>query len=308
MHFARNCPKIPLVKAKEKRMPADKAYLDIVKRILVEGELKHNRTGTDTIAIAGAMFQHDMKNGFPLLTTKKVPFRLIASELEFFLKGMTDKKWLIDRNNHIWDEWCNPEALPSGATKDDQKAEMDLGPIYGYQWRRFNQPYKRDQDSLPTDPATDQIRSVVDKLHNNPDDRRMIVSAWNPVQLHQMALPPCHVMHQVTIINGRVNLLWYQRSCDFFLGVPFNIASYALLLHLYAKEAGLKEGVLTGFFADAHIYANHRVQMEEQLKREPRALPSIETANWKGILDWSYEDTKIVGYDPHPAIKGEVAV
>lgn len=287
---------------------ADKAYLDIVKRILKEGELKHNRTGIDTIAIAGAMFQHDMKDGFPLLTTKKVPFRLIASELEFFLKGITDKRWLLERNNHIWDEWCNPTALPPGATPEDQKAEVDLGPIYGYQWRRFNQPYKFGQPELEGNVAGDQIRRIVDKLHSDPNDRRMLCSAWNPLQIHEQALPPCHVMHQVTVINGRVNLLWYQRSCDMFLGVPFNIASYALLLHLYAKEAGLKEGVLTGFLADTHIYANHKAQMEEQLTRVPKALPTIETENWRGIFEWTYTDTKVIGYDPHPAIKGEVAV
>jgi len=287
---------------------ADKAYLDIVKRILKEGELKHNRTGIDTIAIAGAMFQHDMKDGFPLLTTKKVPFRLIASELEFFLKGITDKRWLLERNNHIWDEWCNPTALPPGATPEDQKAEVDLGPIYGYQWRRFNQPYKFGQPELEGNVAGDQIRRIVDKLHSDPNDRRMLCSAWNPLQIHEQALPPCHVMHQVTVINGRVNLLWYQRSCDMFLGVPFNIASYALLLHLYAKEAGLKEGVLTGFFADAHIYVNHKAQVEEQLTRAPKALPTIETENWRGIFEWSYTDTKVIGYDPHPVIKGEVAV
>ena len=275
------------------------AYLDIVRKILERGEVKHNRTGVDTIAIAGAMFQHDMADGFPLLTTKKIPLRLPASELEFFLRGLTDKRWLLERNNHIWDEWRNP------STGDDN----DLGAIYGYQWRHFNQPYKLGAGAASDQPtAADQIQSIVNKLKTDPNDRRMLALSWNPLQLGEMALPSCFILHQVNVINGRLNLLWYQRSCDFFLGVPFDIASHALLLHLYAKEAGLKEGILTGFFADAHIYVNHIEQMKEQLARAPRALPRIETRVWDGIFEWEYTDTELIGYDPHPAIKGAVAV
>jgi len=287
-----------------------KSYLDIVKKVLDEGIQKENRTGVDTIAIAGAMFEHDMSKGFPLLTTKKVPFKLVASELEFFIKGITDKKWLQERNNHIWDEWCTPLKVPYGHDKETKKKmleERDLGPIYGFQWRNFNAEYD-SWDRPPKTKGIDQLKTVVKKLKENPNDRRMIVMAWNPSKLDEMALPPCHYGFQITVIDGKLNLLWNQRSVDTALGLPFNIASYALLLHLLAKEAGLKEGKLVGFLADTHVYVNHIEGLKEQLSREPKELPKIKTEKFTSIFDWEYTDTEIEGYEPHPRIKFDIAV
>jgi thymidylate synthase len=287
-------------------------YLKIVKNIIENGVVKDNRTGIDTLAIAGAMFEHRMDTGFPLLTTKKIPFRLVASELEFFVKGITDKNWLKERNNHIWDEWANPKKAPYGHDAEAKKKmadERDLGAIYGFGWRHYNAPY----DNYHTDYAgqgVDQLKKIVETLKTNPNDRRMIVTAWNPGMLDQMALPPCHYGFQVTVINGELNLLWNQRSVDTMLGLPFNIASYALLLHLLAKETGLKEGKLIGFLADTHIYLNHLDGAKEQLTRDPGKypLPKIETENFTSIFDWKYEDSKIIGYESYPTIKFEIAV
>lgn len=287
-----------------------KGYIEIIKKILKKGEMKHNRTGVDTLAIAGAMFEHDMKDGFPLITTKNVPFRLVASELEFFIKGITDKQWLISQNNHIWDEWCSPDKVPYGndfETKKRMLEERELGPIYGWQWRNFGSKYSA-YDKPCQGKGIDQLKRVVDMLKNNPNDRRMIVSAWNPVDIHRMALPPCHYGFQVTVINGKLNLLWNQRSVDSALGLPFNIASYGLLLHLLAKEAGLKEGKLIGFLGDTHIYKNHIDGLKEQIKREPFPLPKIETKNFTSIFFWKYTDTEIINYRKHPSIKFEIAV
>lgn len=289
-----------------------KAYLDIVARILEQGEKKSNRTGVDTIAIAGAMFEHDMAKGFPLLTTKKVPFKNIASELEFFIKGMTDKHWLQERNNHIWDEWAHPKKAPYGhdeAAKKRMLEERDLGPVYGFQWRHFNAPYT-NFDADYSAAGIDQLRLLVEKIKTNPTDRRMIVMAWNPCQLSEMALPPCHYGFQITVINGRLNLLWNQRSVDTMLGLPFNIASYALLLHLLAKESGLQEGKLVGFLADVHIYENHIDGAREQLARDPSVypLPQIITETFTSLFDWKADDTAIVNYQSFPKISFAIAV
>jgi len=287
-----------------------KAYLDIVDTILTRGFRKQNRTGVDALTIAGAMFEHDMADGFPLLTTKKVPFRLVASELEFFIRGITDKEWLREKNNHIWDEWCSPDAVPYGndeAAKAKMMAERELGPIYGWQWRNFGADYIA-HNAPPWGKSVDQLKTVVETLKKDPDNRRMIVSAWNPLDLEHMALPPCHYAFQITVIGGRVNLLWNQRSVDVALGLPFNIASYGCLLHLLAKEAGLEEGKLIGFLGDTHIYVNHVDNIREQLSRAPRALPQIKTPPFTSIFDWHYEDTVIEGYDPHPTIKFDIAV
>lgn len=289
-----------------------KAYLDIVRKILDTGERKENRTGVDAITMAGAMFEHDMSTGFPLLTTKKTPFKIMAAELEFFIKGLTDKEWLKERKCHIWDEWANPTKVPYGhdeETKAKMAAERDLGPIYGFQWRHFNADY----DSFDTDYAgkgIDQLKQVVEKLKSNPGDRRMIVSAWNPIKIPEMALPPCHYAFQVTVINGKLNLLWNQRSVDTMLGLPFNIASYALLLHLLARESGLKEGKLVGFLADTHIYVNHLDGAKEQLTRDPSTypLPQIETQNFTSIFDWKAEDTQLLNYQSFPKIEFPIAV
>jgi len=287
-----------------------KAYLEIIKKILANGEIKKNRTGIDAVSIAGAMFEHDMKKGFPLLTTKKIPFNLVASELEFFIKGITDKKWLQERNNHIWDEWCSPDKVPydhDKETKRKMKQERELGPIYGFQWRHFNANYVSYNEKPKTE-GVDQLKNVVKTLKENPNDRRMIVMAWNPLQLRHMALPPCHYGFQVTVINNKLNLLWNQRSVDSVLGLPFNIASYALLLHLLAKESGFEEGKLVGFLADTHIYVNHLDGIKRQLKRKPRELPKIKTNNFTSIFNWKYTDTEVLGYKPFPRIKFDIAV
>jgi thymidylate synthase len=287
-----------------------KVYHDIVQKILNHGFRKKNRTGVEALTIAGTMFEHDMTEGFPLLTTKKVPFRLVASELEFFIQGFTDKEWLKKQNNHIWDEWCSPDVVPYGTddqTKIKMKNERELGPVYGWQWRNFGAKYMAFNVS-PEGQGIDQLQKLVQTLETDPDNRRMIVSAWNPLDLSHMALPPCHYSFQVTVIDGKVNLLWNQRSVDVALGLPFNIASYGCLLHLLAKESGLNEGKLIGFLGDTHIYVNHIEAIQQQLKREPRALPQIKTENFTSIFDWHYNDTVIENYDPHPAIKFEIAV
>lgn len=289
-----------------------KAYLDIVKNVLDNGKNIDTRTGIKAHTIAGAVFEHDMSKGFPLLTTKKTPFRLVATELEFFINGITDKKWLQDRNNHIWDEWARPQKAPYGhdeASKKRMLEERDLGPIYGFQWRHFNAPYV-NYDSNYKGQGVDQLKKVIETLKTNPRDRRIIVSAWNPLQFDEMALPPCHYSFQITVIEKNLNLLWNQRSVDVMLGLPFNIASYALLLHLLAKETGLKEGRLIGFLADVHIYENHEKGAREQLSRDPNkySLPAITTENWKSIFEWKAEDSKIINYQSYDRISFDIAV
>lgn len=281
-----------------------KQYLDVLKRILDEGKIKHNRTGVDTLSISGTMLEFDMSSGkFPLMTTKKMGLKNICAELEMFLNGITDKKFLQERNCHIWDDWCNPKKVPYG-TDDDSKAKMrdesDLGPIYGSQWVNFNGE------------GVNQLQRVIDTLKTNPTDRRMIVSAWNPLKLDQMALPPCHYCYQFLANDGYVDLLWNQRSSDYPIGVPYDIASYAMLLTLVCKQVKMKPGKLIGFFADSHIYVNQIEGVKEQLSREPFELPSVtitnaEDPNWT-IWDWKYTDFTLENYQCHPAIKMPVAV
>ncbi len=287
-----------------------KAYLDIVEEILQNGVLKKSRTGVDTLAVAGAMFRHHMGGGFPLLTTKKVPFRLVASELEFFIRGMTDKQWLTERDNHIWDEWAREDIIPYGhdpETKARLLEERDLGPVYGWQWRHFGAHYV-SYGKPPAGEGVDQLANLVKKLKENPDDRRMIVTSWNPLDLNKMALPPCHYSFQVTVIGDKLNLMWNQRSVDVALGLPFNIASYGMLLHLLARETGLKEGTLAGFLGDTHIYVNHAEGLKEQLNRKPFKLPAVKTEHFTSIFEWKYTDTRVEDYQHHPSIKFEIAV
>ncbi len=289
-----------------------KPYLDIVRAVLERGVDQPNRTGMNALKIAGAFFEHDMATGFPLLTTKKMHLRLIASELEFFITGLTDKKWLQDRNNHIWDEWANPSKAPYGHDEGSKKRmaeERDLGPVYGFQWRHFGAPYT-NWDADYTGQGIDQLSRAIEILKRDPTDRRIIVMAWNPTALPMMALPPCHYGFQLTVIDGALNLLWNQRSVDVMLGLPFNIASYALLLHILAKETGLKEGKLVGFLADVHIYVNHVEGAREQLTRDPSRypLPRIETTPFTSIFNWKHEDTKVSGYESYPKITFSIAV
>ena len=319
-----------------------KAYLDILQYVLDKGTLSDNRTGTKTLHIpTGATFEHNMENGFPLVTTKKMPLKTIATELEFFIYGITDKKWLQDHGCHIWDEWANPtkwnpvyddlvqvikeHGYDISSTNTEKlknysmDIERDLGPVYGWQWRHFGGKYKFNPKEIDKDPTNnvsnlnrgvDQLVKTIKTLKENPTSRQMVISAWNPADENQMALPPCHVMHQVFVDDGKLNLTWTQRSCDMFLGIPFNIASYALLLLLYAKEAGLKPGILKGEFHDIHIYENHIDQVKTQLQREPKPLPTVEIPNthWTGMLNWHAENGFILkNYICHEKLTGEVA-
>jgi len=287
-----------------------KTYQALIQRIFDTGVRKPTRTGVDTIAMAGAMFEHDMKEGFPLLTTKKVPFKLPAIELEFFLHGRTDKAWLQERKNHIWDEWCAPHVVPYGhdeETKARMREERELGPIYGFQWRHFGAEYV-DHATDYAGQGVDQILNLLETLKRDPMDRRMIVNAWNPAALHQMALPPCYYGFQVTVLDGKLNVLWNQRSVDAALGLPFDIVVHGLLLHLLAKEAGLEEGRLVGFLGDVHIYENHVDGLKEQLTRTPTVLPRVTTPTFTTLLDWKHTDTQLESYEHAPSIKFDIAV
>ena len=295
-----------------KEKTADESYLEIIDKVLAEGSIKENRTGIPTLVIPTATFEHNMSNGFPILTTKKMVFRLISTELEFFIKGITDKKWLQDRNTHIWDEWATPKKVRYGTSDSDKKKmyeERDLGPIYGFQWRHFNAMYE-GFDVDYDDKGVDQLKNLVKKLKTDKNDRRMLVSAWNPEQLWEMALPPCHYSFQVTVIGDELNLSWNQRSVDTMLGLPFNITSYALLLHLLAKESNLKEGKLTGFLNDVHIYENHLEGAIEQSERDPKKYspPKIRTEKFSSIFEWSATDTIIDNYQSYPKINFSIAV
>jgi thymidylate synthase len=287
---------------------ADKQYLSLLNKILDQGVWKGNRTGVDCLTIAGFMFEHDMEEGFPLLTSRKLPFKSTKVELEFFIKGLRSKKWLQDRGCHYWDGWCNPRLVPYAndeATKAKMAVEDDLGLIYGTQWRDFHDP---STSMLEGSQAVDQLKNLVNTLKKNPSDRRMIVSAWNPLALGDMALPPCHYGFQVTVIGDKLNLAWNQRSVDTCCGLPQNIASYALLLHLLAKEAGLKEGKLIGFLMDTHIYANHMAGVTKQLEQPTYELPKIFTNDFKSIFDWEYSQTELIDYQHSDPIKYEVSV
>ena len=263
-----------------------KQYLDLLQRVLQEGTHKEDRTGTGTISVFGHQMRFNMEDGFPLLTTKKLHLKSIIYELLWFLKGDTNVKYLQDNGVRIWNEWADENG--------------DLGHIYGYQWRSWP-AYNGGH--------IDQITEAVETIKHNPDSRRIIVSAWNVADLPQMNLPPCHAFFQFYVANGRLSLQLYQRSADIFLGVPFNIASYALLLKMMAQVTGLKAGDFVHTLGDAHIYSNHIEQVKLQLTRAPRPLPQIEiNSNVKDIFGFKYEDFTLTGYDPHPHIKGEVAV
>ncbi len=258
-----------------------KQYLEVLQQILDHGTPSDDRTGTGTLSLFGAQMRFDLDAGFPLVTTKKVHLKSIIHELLWFLSGDTNIGYLRDNGVRIWDEWAD--------------AQGDLGPVYGKQWRDFG--------------GVDQIAELVRGIRETPDSRRLIVSAWNPVDVPAMALPPCHTMWQVRALGGRLHLQLYQRSADMFLGVPFNIASYALLLMMLAQVTGLRPGVFVHTLGDAHIYSNHMEQVREQLSRSPRPLPQMRILRNPGsIFAYRYEDFQLENYDPHPAIRAPVAV
>ena len=263
-----------------------KQYLDLLRRIKTEGVMKHDRTGTGTISIFGNQMRFNLDDGFPLLTTKKLHLKSIIYELLWFLKGDTNVKYLQEHGVRIWNEWADENG--------------DLGPVYGHQWRSWP-----DYNGG----TIDQISNVLDMIKNHPDSRRMVVSAWNPAEVDQMALPPCHCLFQFYVADGRLSLQLYQRSADTFLGVPFNIASYALLLMMMAQVTGLKAGDFIHTTGDTHLYLNHLDQARLQLTRTPRPLPRmILNKDVKSLFDFKYEDFRLEGYDPWDHISAKVSV
>ncbi len=308
----------------------DAQYINLLRQIRDKGIWEDNRTGIPAKAIVGAMIQHDMSEGFPLLCCKKHSFKNIAIELEFFIRGLSNKRWLKDRGCHIWDEWCNPQKVKYGTddlTKEMMFRESDLGRIYGVQWRDFDGPHD----------GVDQLVNLLTLLRKDPTSRRAIVSAWHPGDLDKMALPPCHVMWQAMILEGKLHLTWYQRSVDTPLGLPYNIASYGLLLHLLARELGVQEGILTGMLNNVHYYQNQQDSVAEIIERGMNVdycrnmyglniqaeLPTIYTRggnslhktihNLEAVYNdpfnqWTHQDSAVEDYNPLPAIKIPIAV
>jgi thymidylate synthase len=264
---------------------ADTQYEDLLRYVLATGSHKSDRTGTGTRSVFGHQLRYDLSAGFPLITTKRVHFKSVAIELLWFLRGEGNVKWLQDNGVTIWDEWAD--------------ADGNLGPVYGVQWRSWPTP---DGGSI------DQISQLLDTLRRDPDSRRMIVSAWNVGAISEMALPPCHTMFQFYVADGRLSCQIYQRSADLFLGVPFNIASYALLIHLVAQQTDLEVGDLVWTGGDCHIYDNHHDQVTEQLSRTSLPFPQLEVRRASTLFDYSYDDLTVVGYEHHPAISAPVAI
>ncbi|MED4400621.1 thymidylate synthase [Metabacillus fastidiosus] len=311
-------------------------YLNMCKEVLEKGTVKGDRTGTGTISVFGYQMKFDLSKGFPLLTTKRIPFRLIASELLWFIKGDTNIRYLLENNNNIWNEWAFEKWIKSGEYKgpdmtnfglrsqedeefkqlyeiemenfkqsvltDEEFAKKfgELGNVYGKQWREWK---------TTAGETIDQLKDVIETIKKNPSSRRLIVSAWNPEDVPSMALPPCHTLFQFNVADGKLSCQLYQRSGDLFLGVPFNIASYALLTHLIAHECGLEVGEFIHTLGDAHIYLNHVEQVKTQLGREPKDFPVLKlNEEVKSVFDFQMDDIEIEGYEPHPAIKAPVAV
>ena len=263
-----------------------KQYLDLVKHVLENGNEKSDRTGTGTKSVFGYQLRFDLSEGFPMITTKKVHLKSIIHELLWFLKGETNIEYLKNNGVKIWDAWADENG--------------DLGPVYGYQWRSWPNP---------DGSQTDQIEKLIDSLKNNPDSRRHIVSAWNPSFIDDMALPPCHCLFQFYVADGKLSCQLYQRSADVFLGVPFNIASYAILTMMIAQVCGYEVGDFVHTFGDVHIYSNHMEQADTQLSRDPRPLPQMKlNPEVKNLMDFTFEDFTLENYDPHPHIKAAVAV
>ncbi|WP_020060714.1 thymidylate synthase [Bacillus sp. 123MFChir2] len=311
-------------------------YLNMCRHVMENGTRKEDRTGTGTVSVFGYQMRFDLSQGFPLLTTKRVPFRLVASELLWFMKGDTNIRYLLQHNNNIWNEWAfknwvesdvytgpdmtdfglrsqqdeefnkqyeeQMELFKTKVLEDDEFAKSygNLGDVYGKQWRAWK---------TTAGETLDQLHDVIEMIKKNPDSRRLIVSAWNPEDIPSMALPPCHTLFQFYVADGKLSCQLYQRSGDIFLGIPFNIASYSLLTHLIAHECGLEVGEFVHTIGDAHIYTNHFEQVEKQLAREPRPFPVLKlNQDVKSIFDFEMNDLVLEGYDPHPVIKAPVAV
>ncbi len=283
-------------------MKNEQAYLDLLQHVLTHGTEKGDRTGTGTLSHFGAQLRFDLADGFPLLTTKKVHFKSIVYELFWFLSGSTHVDYLQENNVRIWNEWATAEQ-----TARFNRPAGDLGPIYGHQWRNYGAT-KREDGSYEND-GVDQISQVIEQIKTNPNSRRLIVSGWNPAEAEQVALPPCHTLFQFFVADNKLSCQLYQRSADLFLGVPFNIASYALLTHMVAQVCGLEVGEFVWTGGDCHIYQNHREQVELQLTRELYSLPTLTlNPNVTDIFAFNYDDISVDGYESHPAIKAKVAV
>lgn len=284
----------------------EQAYLDLLQYVLTNGTEKGDRTGTGTLSHFGAQLRFDLADGFPLLTTKKVHFKSIAYELLWFLSGSTKVDYLQKNGVRIWNEWATAEQ-----TARFNRPAGDLGPVYGHQWRNYGASKNADEsnnDAYNND-GVDQITQVVEQIKTNPNSRRLIVSGWNPSEADQVALPPCHTLFQFFVADNKLSCQLYQRSADLFLGVPFNIASYALLTHMIAQVCGLQVGEFIWTGGDCHIYQNHREQAELQLSRSLMTLPTLSlNPNIKDIFAFNYEDISVEGYESHPAIKAKVAV
>lgn len=264
---------------------ANRQYEDLLREVLDTGTPKSDRTGTGTLSVFGRQLRYDLSMGLPVITTKRIYLRGVIGELLWFLSGSSNVKWLQERNIHIWDEWADPNG--------------DLGPVYGVQWRKWR---------THTGEQIDQLQRLLDTLRTNPDSRRMVVSAWNVGELSQMALEPCHAFFQVYVAQGRLSLQLYQRSADLFLGVPFNLTSYALLTHMLAAQTGYRPGEFIWTGGDCHIYSNHFEQVELQLTREPYPFPTLRLAPARSLFDYDFSDIEIVDYRHYPPIKADVAV
>jgi len=309
-------PEKPVLLVNKEEQPVQQApvnrdeeqYLNLLRDIIANGERRMDRTQVGTLSLFGSQMRFNMRDSFPLLTTKRVFFRGVAEELLWFVAGKTDAKLLQDKNVHIWDENSTREFLDKlGHT---ERAVGDLGPVYGFQWRHFGAEYGKCDDDY-SGKGIDQLRQVIETIKNNPSDRRIIMSAWNPLDIPKMALPPCHCLAQfyVSETRGELSCQLYQRSADMGLGVPFNIASYALLTHMIAHVTGLKPGDFVHTMGDTHIYLNHVEPLKEQLERTPRPFPKLVIKRQvQDIEDFRYEDFEIVGYNPYPKIKMEMAV
>ena len=272
----------------------DQTYFDLINDVLTNGVEKTDRTGTGTISVFGRQVRYDLSLGFPILTSKRVHWKSVVGELLWFLKGDTNIKWLKENGISIWDEWADKNG--------------NLGPVYGQQWRNWSNLVGIGYSEFEDEPI-DQIKDVIQQIKTNPDSRRLIVSAWNVGDIPKMALAPCHTMFQFYVVNGKLSCQLYQRSCDSFLGMPFNIASYALLTHMIAQVCDLQVGDFVHTFGDLHIYSNHREQLKEQLSRTPYPMPKLVlNPEVKDIDSFTFEDIKLENYQHHPAIKGKVAI
>ena len=280
----------------------EQAYLNLLQQVLSESTEKGDRTGTGTLSHFGAQLRFDLASGFPLLTTKKVHFKSIVYELLWFLSGSTHVDYLQKNGVRIWNEWATAEQ-----TARFNRPEGDLGPVYGHQWRNYGA--SKGEDGSYNSDGVDQITQVIEQIKTNPNSRRLIVSGWNPSEAEQVALPPCHTLFQFFVADNKLSCQLYQRSADLFLGVPFNIASYALLTHMVAQICGLEVGEFIWTGGDCHIYQNHREQVELQLTRSLYELPTLTlNPDVKDIFAFTYEDIQVTGYESHPAIKAKVAV